>query len=164
MSTYSDVASSRQGVEGPPGAGTASPDTPFAGSAAAGLPAPPGRATDDGHPVPCCEVELVHRDAVERARARQAADEDVADLADIFQLLASPTRLRILEALAREELCVCDLAAVVEAGQSAVSHHLRQLRQMKLVRYRKEGRMAFYRLADDHVTSLIETGLEHVRE
>ena len=94
----------------------------------------------------------------------QAPDHEVAGLADIFQILASPTRLRILEALATEELCVCDLAAVVGTSQSAVSHQLRQLRQMRLVRYRKEGRMAFYRLADDHVTTLLRTGLEHVRE
>ncbi|MFQ5536862.1 MAG: ArsR/SmtB family transcription factor [Gemmatimonadota bacterium] len=113
---------------------------------------------------PYCEVELVHRDAVLRALADRADDVEIEELADIFQLLANPTRLRILEALAREELCVCDLAAVVEASQSAVSHHLRHLRAMRLVRYRKEGRMAFYHLDDDHVTTLIRTALNHVRE
>ena len=69
-----------------------------------------------------------------------------------------------MEALSRRELCVCDLAAAVDASQSSVSHHLRQLRQMRIVRYRKEGRMAYYRLDDDHISALFETGLEHVRE
>lgn len=69
-----------------------------------------------------------------------------------------------MEALARRELCVRDLATAVDSSPSAVSHHLRQLRQMRIVRYRKDGRMAYYRLDDDHVSQLFDTGLEHVRE
>ena len=113
---------------------------------------------------PLCDLHLVHEDAVEAALAHRADDDELAYLADTFQMLASPTRLRIVEALAERELCVCDLAAVVGASQSAVSHHLRQLRQMRIVRYRKDGRMAYYRLDDDHVATLFGTGLEHVRE
>ena len=93
-----------------------------------------------------------------------AAADELAHLADIFQLLASPTRLRIVEALSRRELCVCDLAEVVDVSESAVSHHLRQMRQLRIVRYRKEGRQAYYRLDDDHVADLFALGLEHVRE
>lgn len=111
-----------------------------------------------------CEVALVHEDAVRAALSGQADDEELAYLADTFQMLASPTRLRIVEALADRELCVCDLSAVVGVTQSAVSHHLRQLRQLRIVRYRKEGRMAYYRLDDGHVAELFWTGLEHVRE
>jgi DNA-binding transcriptional ArsR family regulator len=111
-----------------------------------------------------CDVRMVDEEAVRTVRRQSAAADELADLADTFQILASPTRLRIVEALARRELCVCDLAAAVDASQSAVSHHLRGLRQMKLVRYRREGRMAYYRLDDDHVSALFETGLEHVRE
>ncbi len=88
----------------------------------------------------------------------------MAPLADIFRLLASPTRLRIVEALSLRELCVCDLAAVVEVSESAVSHHLRQMRQLRIVRYRREGRMAYYRLDDAHIAALFALGLEHVRE
>lgn len=103
-------------------------------------------------------------EGVAAAPRERSTDEDVAHLADTFQLLANPTRLRIVEALARRELCVCDLAEVVESSPSSVSHHLRQLRQMRLVRHRKEGRKAYYRLDDEHVTELFRTGLEHVRE
>lgn len=111
-----------------------------------------------------CDVPLVHEDQVHAALRARAPGEDLTYLADTFQILANPTRLRIVEALRERELCVCDLAAVVGSSQSAVSHHLRQLRQMKIVRYRKEGRMAYYRLDDDHIARLFATGLEHVRE
>lgn len=113
---------------------------------------------------PLCDVQMVDEEAVRAVRRRAAVDEELTYLADTFQILANPTRLRIVEALSRRELCVCDLAAAVDASQSAVSHHLRQLRHMKLVRYRKDGRMAYYRLDDDHVSELFRLGLEHVRE
>lgn len=111
-----------------------------------------------------CDVQTVHEEAVAHVLAARAPDEELALLADTFQILASPTRLRIVEALARRELCVCDLAVAVKASQPAVSHHLRQLRQMKIVRYRREGRMVFYRLDDAHIETLFGVGLEHVRE
>lgn len=120
----------------------------------------PGVSTDDAR----CEVQRVDAAAVAAVRAAQAAPDELAHLADIFQLLASPTRLRIVEALLLRELCVCDLAALVGVSESAVSHHLRQLRQLRIVRYRKEGRMAYYRLDDAHVEALFQVGLEHVRE
>lgn len=111
-----------------------------------------------------CEVQIVHEEAVHAALRERAAEDELAHLADIFQILSSPTRLRIVEALARRELCVCDLSAIVGVSASAVSHHLRHLRQTRIVRFRKEGRMAYYRLDDDHVEALFRTGLEHVRE
>lgn len=111
-----------------------------------------------------CDVHLVHEDAVEEARREAVPEESLSWLADIFGALASATRLRIVEALARRELCVCDLAAVVGTSQSAVSHHLRHLRHMKIVRYRKEGRMAYYRLDDEHIGAIFRMGVEHVEE
>ena len=111
-----------------------------------------------------CDLHLIHEDAVHAALEDRASEDEVTYLADLFQILASTTRLRIVEALAAGELCVCDLAAVVGASQSAVSHHLRQLRQMRIVSYRREGRMAYYRLDDAHIEGLFVTGLEHVRE
>lgn len=110
------------------------------------------------------EAPVLHPEAVEEALAGQSPDVVLADLADIFGALADPTRLRIVEALAVRELCVADLAAVVGSSPSSVSHHLRQLRQLKLVRYRREGRMSYYRLDDAHVEELLRTGLEHARE
>lgn len=111
-----------------------------------------------------CDVECVHEDDVAEVLAGRATADEMAYLADLFQLLATPARLRIVEALARKELCVCDLAVVVELSQSAVSHHLRQMRQQRIVRWRKDGRMAYYRLDDAHISRLFATGLEHVRE
>lgn len=111
-----------------------------------------------------CEVHLVDEDAVRTALTDRATEEEVTYVADLFQILASPTRLRMVEALAGRELCVCDLSAVVGVSESAVSHHLRQMRQMRIVTYRKEGRMAYYRLDDGHIEQLFGTGLEHVRE
>ena len=111
-----------------------------------------------------CEVHLVDEAAVQDALQDQATDEEVTYVADLFQILASPTRLRMVEALAGRELCVCDLSAVVGVSESAVSHHLRQMRQMRIVTYRKEGRMAYYRLDDAHIEGLFDIGLEHVRE
>lgn len=116
--------------------------------------------TDDA----LCEIQLVHDDEVRAALDGRADDQELAHLADTFQMLASPTRLRIVEALSDRELCVCDLSAVAGVSPSAVSHHLRQLRQLRIVRFRKEGRMAYYRLDDGHVSQLFTTGLEHVRE
>jgi DNA-binding transcriptional ArsR family regulator len=112
-----------------------------------------------------CEVyTVVDEDAVREARARSAPEEELVRLAEMFQVLASPTRLRIIEALAGRELCVCDLAALTDVSASAVSHHLRMMRALRLVRYRKDRRMAYYRLDDDHIRALFESGLEHVRE
>jgi len=115
-------------------------------------------------PEDLCDVQVLHEAAVRAARRTRSDPEALMVLADTFQILASPTRLQIVEALAARELCVCDLAAVVGASQSAVSHHLRQLRQMKIVRYRRDGRMAYYRLDDEHIAQLFRIGLAHVRE
>ncbi len=102
--------------------------------------------------------------ALQEALAVQADDDEITYLADTFQVLGNPTRLRLVEALSHRELCVCDLAAIAKVSQSAVSHHLRQLRQLRIVRYRKDGRMAYYRLDDEHVSTLLQTGIDHVRE
>ncbi len=111
-----------------------------------------------------CDVQLVDESAVQAALADQAGEDDITYLADTFQVLANPTRLRLVEALSQRELCVCDLAAIAGVSQSAVSHHLRQLRQLRIVRYRKDGRMAYYRLDDEHVATLLQTGIDHVRD
>lgn len=89
---------------------------------------------------------------------------DVTTLAETFKVLGDPTRLRIAYALSREELCVCDLATVLGVSQSVVSHSLRALRQMRLVRYRKAGKIAYYALDDAHIGSLLEQGFRHVEE
>lgn len=102
--------------------------------------------------------------SVRAVRAGMVSLEAARDLAAIFKALADPTRLRIMSALAGREFCVNDLAAALDMGQSAVSHQLSDLREMRLVAARREGRHVFYRLADDHVEKLFAVGLEHVRE
>ena len=110
------------------------------------------------------ELHIVDPRAVEAARSTLCSEDELTLIADTFQILANPTRLQIVRALARRELCVGDLAAVVGASPSAVSHHLRQLRQMRLVRHRRDGKLTYYSLDDDHVAKLFELGLVHVRE
>ena len=111
-----------------------------------------------------CEVRCVDEPKVRRTRKAMKAPEAVATLAETFKVLGDPTRLRIAYALAREELCVCDLATVLGVSQSVVSHSLRALRQMRLVRYRKEGKIAYYALDDDHIGVLLAEGFRHVEE
>ena len=89
---------------------------------------------------------------------------DVEDLTEIFRVLGDPTRVRILDALSKAELCVCDIAALLGLTESAVSHQLRVLRHVRLVRSRRDGRMVFYALDDHHILTLLAQGLSHVEE
>lgn len=110
-----------------------------------------------------CQTRCVHQDAVDRAAGASLPDEEVRALADLFKILGDPTRVRILRALARTELCVCDLSSVLGMSASAVSHQLRVLRSAKLVRFRREGKIVHYTLDDEHVAALVSVGLDHVR-
>jgi DNA-binding transcriptional ArsR family regulator len=109
-----------------------------------------------------CTVRIVDRDRVASVRASMPAGGQVADLADVFGLLADPGRLRVLVALLEGEMCVCDLAAAAGASESAASHHLRLLRAHRVVQVRRSGRMAYYRLADAHVRMLLDIALTHI--
>jgi ArsR family transcriptional regulator, lead/cadmium/zinc/bismuth-responsive transcriptional repressor len=111
-----------------------------------------------------CEVEFVDERKVKRVQTAMKSDDAVVALAETFKLLGDPTRMRIAVALSCEELCVCDLANLLGMSQSAVSHSLRALRQMKLVRFRREGKIAYYALDDDHIASLLKMGFRHVEE
>lgn len=111
-----------------------------------------------------CAAQIVDCDAVVRVQDQMATPRDIERTAAIFSALADPTRFKILYALASEELCVCDVSAVCGVSQSATSHQLRLLRDRGLVAYRREGARAVYRLADEHVRTLISVGLEHAVE
>jgi ArsR family transcriptional regulator, lead/cadmium/zinc/bismuth-responsive transcriptional repressor len=111
-----------------------------------------------------CEVFQADPETISRVRARMIAETVAADLADTFRALGDPTRVRILDAISGGELCVCDLAALVGLSESAVSHQLRLLRHMRLVRARRHGRMVFYSLDDHHIIELFGQGLRHVQE
>ena len=109
-----------------------------------------------------CEVDLVHPAAVRRVREELPEERATRRVAEVFGVLSDPTRARIVYALSVEELCVCDVAAVAGLSVSAASHQLKRLRDSGVVDYRKEGRLAFYSLVDDHVRGLMEEGVARV--
>ena len=111
-----------------------------------------------------CEIEFIDRVKVEKVRKVLKPAEAVATLAETFKILGDPTRIKIAFALSKEELCVCDIANLLGVSQSAVSHSLRTLRQMKLVRFRKEGKIAYYTLDDEHIAHLLDEGFRHVED
>jgi ArsR family transcriptional regulator len=110
-----------------------------------------------------CEVKGIHEDKVRRAHEQLLDGLTSTRVSELFKALSDPTRVRIISALSAGELCVCDLSAVLGMSQSAISHQLRLLRQLRLVKRRKEGRMAFYALDDEHVSSLFRGGMDHVQ-
>jgi len=111
-----------------------------------------------------CETTAVDAAKVARVEAVLLDDQTAQALAATFQALCDPTRVKIIHALTVEELCVHDLAVLLPVSQTAVSHQLRHLRELRLVKYRKKGRLVYYSLDDDHVGHLFSDGLEHVRE
>ena len=111
-----------------------------------------------------CDLVQIDLNRVRKIRAELVPEDSVAGLADTFSALGDPTRVRILDALSHGELCVCDLAAVLKLSQSAVSHQLRLLRGMRLVRPRRDGRIVFYALDDQHIMSIFRQTLQHVQE
>ncbi len=111
---------------------------------------------------PVCEIDEVHKDAVEQVRSEMITDHYVGDMADFFKILGDPTRIRIMWALDRRELCVCDLCEILNMTKSAISHQLNSLRKAKLVKYRREGKNVFYSLDDQHVNSIIEIAIDHL--
>jgi len=110
-----------------------------------------------------CEGICVHNKNVTRVKEQALSSDEVLGLSETFKALGDPTRIRILHALSQEELCVCDLEEVLEMSQSAISHQLRVLRNLRLVKFRKEGKMVFYSLDDEHIINLFSQGLTHIR-
>jgi DNA-binding transcriptional ArsR family regulator len=113
---------------------------------------------------PGCDVFHANPATIAHVRRRLLREEAGAALAETFKVLGDLTRVRILDALAQAELCVCDLATLLGLTESAVSHQLRLLRGSRVVRARRDGRMVFYALDDQHVVGLLEQGLRHVEE
>jgi ArsR family transcriptional regulator len=111
-----------------------------------------------------CDVFHLDPAKVASLKRQLLSDRSAEALAETFKLLGDGTRVRILDALSRSELCVCDIAGLLGLSASAVSHQLRLLRGMRLVRARRAGRMVFYALDDQHIVGLFEQGLEHVEE
>lgn len=111
-----------------------------------------------------CEINIIHQDKVDNLKNIMPDDELIYDLAEFFKVFADSTRMKIIYALMNEELCVCDIAAIVGTTQSAISHQLRILKQSKLVKYRKEGKIVYYSLDDEHIAEITKKGREHIEE
>ncbi len=111
-----------------------------------------------------CDISCIDVKALRRAEKSMLDEETIFALSETFKAMSDPTRVKIITSLAKNELCVCDLAALLELTSSAVSHQLRLLRGQKLVKYRKEGKIAYYSLDDDHINNLIAEGVRHVRD
>ena len=112
----------------------------------------------------CCETEEVHEDLLKIVNETMPDETELYDLAELFKIFGDSTRIRILFVLFEAEVCVCDLASVLNMTQSAISHQLKILKQNKLVKSRREGKSVFYSLADGHVRTIIAQGREHIEE
>ena len=111
-----------------------------------------------------CDCEVIHEDVVVRVSKDMPSRDDFYNLANFYKMFADSTRLKILWALSREEMCVCDLAYLLDMKKSAISHQLKSLRLANLVKYDKRGRNVYYTLVDCHVREIFEQGFEHVLE
>ena len=111
-----------------------------------------------------CEERCIHQDTVRLVKGEMLDEDVLSNLSSDFKILGDPTRVKMLFALSLEELCVCDLASILGLSESAISHQLRLLRDRNMVKYRREGKMAYYSLSDQHVVQLLKMGVEHARE
>jgi len=111
-----------------------------------------------------CAVNGIHYDTIARVQSRMPPPHQVSAMADLFKLFGDGTRAGILWALSESEMCVCDLCALLQMKQPAVSHQLRHLKQARIVKFRREGKVVFYSLDDDHITRLLALGMAHIRE
>ena len=111
-----------------------------------------------------CDYIHAHKDIVNAVNAQMPDEEILYDLAELFKVFGDSTRIKILYVLFESEMCVCDIAQLLNMNQSAISHQLRVLKQSKLVKYRRDGKTVFYSLADGHVRSILGQGMEHVAE
>jgi len=111
-----------------------------------------------------CDCIVIHKDVVDKVRQNMPEEENLYDLAELFKVFGDTTRIKILCALFDSEMCVCDIASLLNMTQSAISHQLRVLKQAKLVKYRKEGKIVFYSLDDEHVKMIFDQGLMHITE
>ena len=114
--------------------------------------------------VESCNCTVIHKDIVERVKESLPSEEILYDLADLFKAFSDSTRIKILHALFKEEMCVCDIVHLLGMTQSAVSHQLRILKQSRLVRVRKQGKSVYYSLNDNYIRQIFNYGLNHIKE
>ena len=119
---------------------------------------------EDRDNVECCDFIHAHEEIVEKVRQELPDEDTLYDLSELFRIFGDSTRIRILYVLFEAEMCVCDIAALLGMTQSAISHQLRALKNARLVKSRREGKVVFYSLSDDHVKTIINQGMSHVTE
>ena len=119
---------------------------------------------EDRYNVECCEFMHAHDEIVERVQKEMPGEDTLYDLTELFRIFGDSTRIRILYVLFEAEMCVCDIAALLGMTQSAISHQLRVLKQMRLVSFRRDGKTVFYKLADAHIQTILAQGMEHISE
>ena len=110
-----------------------------------------------------CDCEVIHLEVVNQVSGMMPSDGEFFALSDLYKAFSDPTRVKILWALHCHEMCVCDLAALLDMTKSAISHQLKTLRMGNLVKFQKQGKVVYYSLADDHVKDIFEKGFEHIR-
>ena len=111
-----------------------------------------------------CECTYIHEDVICKVKDKMPEDEKLYDLAELFKVFGDSTRIKILCALFEEEMCVCDLSALLNVSQSAISHQLRVLKSARLVRFRRDGKIIYYSLDDEHIKHIFDEGLKHITE
>lgn len=111
-----------------------------------------------------CDFIHVHEEIVDQVMKVMPEEGQLLDLAEFFKVFGDSTRIKILYVLSQAEMCVCDIATLLQMGQSAISHQLRVLKQMRLVKFRREGKTVFYSLADGHIQTILAQGMEHIEE
>ena len=114
--------------------------------------------------VECCDTVVVHEELVKAVHEKMPDEDKLYDLAELFKVFGDSTRIKILYALSQSEMCVCDIATLLQMGQSAISHQLRVLKQMRLVNFRRDGKTVFYSLSDGHIQTILAQGMEHISE
>ncbi len=111
-----------------------------------------------------CEFMHVHEEIVHKVEKVMPDEQELVDLSEFFKIFGDSTRIKILYVLSQSEMCVCDIATLLQMGQSAISHQLRILKQMRLVKFRRDGKTVFYSLSDDQNQTLLAQGMEHINE
>lgn len=111
-----------------------------------------------------CEITIIHEDVVNEVKKKMPNEQKLVETAELLKVFGDPTRIKIICALMKAEMCVCDLSALLDVSQSAVSHQLKTLKQTRLVKYRREGKVIYYSLDDEHISKIFEAGYEHVME
>lgn len=119
---------------------------------------------DSHEAIETCSCTTIHDDIIQKVRAVMPQEETLYDLAELYKAFGDTTRIKILCALFEAEMCVCDIAALLNMTQSAISHQLRVLKQSRLVKHRKDGKVVYYSLDDSHIKSIFDQGLLHISE